>query len=143
MKIGKTIEALRIGDTVEHSKTITEKDVEAFGEITQDYNPAHFDADYAAQTMFKKRISHGMLVGSLFSKLLGTDLPGYGTIYVGQTLTFLKPVYLGDTITARVEITDINKEKNRVILSCVAVNQMGKKVVVGEAKVMPPIQKEK
>ena len=135
---GKTINELSIGDTVSHKKVITERDIEMFGEITGDYNPAHFDKEYASKTMFKKRISHGMLVGSLFSKLLGMNLPGPGSIYISQTLRFRRPVYFGDEIKAVVTIKEINTEKNRVILECIAYNQNNEKVVIGEAELMPP-----
>ncbi len=142
MTIGKTIQELSVGDQVHHSKTITQEDVETFGDIIQDHNPAHFDAEYAKQTMFKKRISHGMLVGSLFSGLIGTKLPGNGTIYTKQSLKFTKPVYFNDVITASITITHINEEKNRVVLDCKAVNQDGDVVIVGEAEVMPPKAKD-
>ncbi|MCK7485107.1 MAG: MaoC family dehydratase [Bacillus subtilis] len=89
---------------------------------------------------FRSRIVHGFLVGSLFSAILGTTLPGLGTIYTGQTLKFTKPVYFNDTITASVSVKDIIVEKNRVVFDCVAVNQRGETVILGEATVMPPKQ---
>lgn len=137
MKLGKTISEIKIGDEAFHLKEITEKDIEMFGEITSDYNPAHFDAEYAATTMFKKRISHGMLVGSLFSKVFGMDLPGPGAIYIGQTLKFKRPVYFGDTIKAVVTIREMNIERNRITCDCVAYNQREEVVIVGEAELMP------
>ena len=138
MRIGKTIIELELGDTVSYKKIITEKDIEMFGEITGDYNPAHFDEEYASKTIFKKRIAHGMLIGSLFSKLLGTDLPGPGSIYISQTLSFRRPVYFGDEIKAEVKVIDLNIEKNRVKFECIAYNQNNEKVVIGEAELMPP-----
>ena len=143
MIIGKTINELQIGDKASHKKIITEKDIELFGEITGDYNPAHFDDEYAKKTIFKKRIAHGMLVGSLFSKLLGLDLPGPGSIYVSQTLRFKRPVYFGDEITAEVKIIALNNERNRVTFECIAYNQNNEKVVIGEAELMPPKKEDK
>ena len=143
MMIGKSINEIKLGDTVSHKKVITEKDIEMFGEITGDYNPAHFDEEYASKTIFKKRIAHGMLIGSLFSKLLGTDLPGAGSIYISQTLRFRRPVYFGDEIKAEVTVKEINNEKNRVKFDCIAYNQNNEKVVIGEAELMPPTKEEK
>jgi len=143
MIIGKSIKELSIGDSVSHKKIITEKDICLFGEITGDYNPAHFDAQYAKETIFKKRIAHGMLIGSLFSKLLGMELPGPGSIYISQTLRFRRPVYFRDEIKAEVKIIEINTEKNRVKFECIAYNQDNEKVVIGEAELMPPIKEEK
>lgn len=136
--IGKTIEELHIGDTAFQEMEITKEHVETFGEITNDYNPAHFDSDYASKTIFKKRISHGMYIGSLFSKVFGMDLPGKGTIYVSQSLKFKRPVYFGDIIKASVTIREMNVERNRVYFDCVAINQSGDVVILGEAEIMPP-----
>lgn len=138
-----TIHEIQIGDHASQTMTITEEHVETFGHITNDYNPMHFNETYAATTMFKKRIAHGMYVGSLFSKLFGMDLPGEGTIYVSQSLRFKRPVYFGDTITATVTVTDKNPEKNRVYFECVATNQDGSVVIVGDAEIMPPIEDSK
>ncbi|MCK5761432.1 MAG: MaoC family dehydratase [Candidatus Izimaplasma sp.] len=140
--IGKTIQELKVGDKVSNKTIITEKNVEMFGEIIGDFNPAHFDEEYASKTIFKKRIAHGMLIGSLFSKLLGTYLPGPGSIYISQSLRFRRPVYFGDEINAVIKITEINVEKNRVKLECIAYNQSNDKVVIGEAEIMPPIKEE-
>jgi len=137
LKKGKTIHQLSIGEQAFITKTIKETDVETFGRITGDYNPAHFDEAYAATTMFKKRIAHGMLIGSLFSPVLGLQLPGPGVIYVSQSLKFTRPVYFEDVITATVTVTDINVDKNRIILSCEAFNQDEQLVVKGEAVMMP------
>jgi len=137
----KTIKEISIGDTAFQLKTITERDIELFGEVTNDFNPAHFDAEYASKTMFKKRISHGMLVGSLFSKVFGMDLPGEGSIYISQTLRFRRPVFFGDVIKAVVTVKEINVEKNRVRFDCIAFNQDGERVVVGEAEMMPVKEK--
>lgn len=137
MNKGKTIKEMTLGQEESLKKIITENDVETFGEITGDYNPAHFDEDYAKTTMFKKRIAHGMLVGSLFSPILGMKLPGPGAIYVNQTLKFTKPVYFGDEITAKVKVVELNTEKNRVVFDCEATNQHGDVVILGQAIMMP------
>ncbi len=134
----KSIDQIKLNDTAFQVKTITERDVELFGEISNDLNPAHFDEEYASSTMFKHRISHGMLVGSLFSKVFGMDLPGEGSIYLSQSLSFRKPVYLNDTIKAEVTVKEIIKEKNRVWFDCVAYNQNDEIVILGEALIMPP-----
>ena len=138
--IGKTIDLIKIGDSAFQEKVITEHDIELFGEVTNDYNPAHFDSEYAKGTIFKKRISHGMLIGSLFSKVFGMDLPGNGSIYLSQSLRFRRPVYFGDVITATVTVTEIDLEKNRVKFDCVATNQSDVAVVIGEAIIMPPVK---
>jgi len=139
--IGRTIDLINVGDYASQEKTITERDIELFGEVTNDYNPAHFDSEYAKGTMFKHRISHGMLIGSLFSKVFGMDLPGEGSIYLTQFLRFRRPVYFGDTITATVKVVDIDLMKNRVKFECTATNQNDVAVVLGEAEIMPPEKK--
>ena len=139
--IGKTIDLIKVGDTAFQVKTITERDIELFGQVTNDYNPAHFDSEYAATTMFKKRICHGMLVGSLFSKIFWMDLPGKGSIYLTQSLRFRRPVYFEDIITATVSVIDVDLIKNRVRFDCVAKNQNDVVVVIGEALIMPPEKK--
>ena len=136
-----TIEELKIGQTSSFTKTITETDVYLFAGITGDFNPAHVNAQYAANTRFKERIAHGMLSASLISTILGTSLPGKGTIYLGQQVKFLFPVRLGDTITATVEVKELVKEKNRVILHTFCTNQEGDLVVDGEATVLAPLKK--
>lgn len=138
--IGKTINDLHVGDTAFQTVVITEQNVETFGEITNDFNPAHFDSEYAKNTMFKKRISHGMYIGSLFSKVFGMDLPGKGSIYVSQSLEFKRPVYFNDVIKAVVTIRELNTERNRAYFDCVAYNQNDEIVVKGEACLMPPKQ---
>jgi acyl dehydratase len=135
--MGKTINQINIGDSAYQMKVITEQDIEMFGEVTNDKNPVHFDSEYASKTMFKKRISHGMLIGSLFSKVFGMDLPGEGSIYISQTLRFRRPVFLYDEIKAEVTVKELDVEKNRVYFDCIAYNQDGERVVVGEACMMP------
>jgi len=136
--IGKTIEELQVGDTAKFSKTISESDVYLFAGITGDLNPAHVNEDYAKKTFFKTRIAHGMLSASLISTVIGTKLPGPGTIYMGQEVRFLAPVKFGDTVTAVVEVAEIIADKKRVRLKTYCVNQDNQTVVDGEALVSPP-----
>lgn len=136
--LGKGIEELLVGDVAEFSKTITEADVVLFAGVTGDLNPAHVDQVWAEGTRFKGRIAHGMLSAGLISAVLGMRLPGPGTIYLSQELRFLAPVRIGDTVTARVEVEEIVKGKNRVRLRTTCRNQDGTQVVDGVAWVMPP-----
>ena len=136
--IGKTIDALNIGDRAGFTKTISESDVYLYAGITGDLNPAHINEPYAANTFFKTRIVHGMLPAGFISAVIGTQLPGPGTIYVSQTIHFKAPVSFGDTITASVEVIEINTEKNRVRLLTACENQDGVTVLDGEAMVSPP-----
>lgn len=133
-----TIIDLHVGDSASLMKSFSEADVLSFALVSGDANPAHVNEEYAKTTMFKTRIVHGMLVGSLFSAISGTKLPGLGSIYTFQSLKFVKPVYLDETITATVTVKEVIMEKNRVIFDCVAQNNQGEVVVVGEATIMPP-----
>lgn len=135
---GKTIAQLSIGDNASFQKTISETDVYLFAGITGDINPAHLNEMEAQKTIFKGRIAHGMLTASLISAVLGVQLPGPGTIYLGQDLKFLAPVRFGDTIRAEVEVIEIILEKNIVKLNTVCLNQNDVVVVKGIATVMPP-----
>jgi 3-hydroxybutyryl-CoA dehydratase len=136
--IGKTIDQLKVGDTAKFSKTISESDVYLFAGVTGDLNPAHINEDYAKDTYFKTRVAHGMLSASFISTVIGTMLPGPGTIYMRQEVSFLKPVKIGDTVTAIVEIAEIMADKKRIRLKTYCINQEDKKVVDGEAIVSPP-----
>ena len=136
--IGKTIEELKVGDTAKFSKTISESDVYLFAGVTGDLNPAHVNEDYAKDTFFKTRIVHGMLSASLISTVIGTMLPGPGTVYMRQEVSFLAPVKFGDTVSAVVEVAEIIAEKKRVRLTTYCINQDNTKVVDGEAVVSPP-----
>ena len=135
---GKTMAELNLGDFAEFSKTVSEADVYSYAGVTGDFNPAHINETYAAGTFFKGRIAHGMLAGGFISTVIGTILPGPGTIYIRQELNFIAPVRIGDTITARVEVMEKKVEKNRVRLRTRCVNQDGTLVVDGEALVSPP-----
>lgn len=139
---GKSIDELRVGDAASFSKTVSESDVYLFAGVTGDFNPAHIDESYAEKTFFKTRIAHGVLAAGFLSAVLGTRLPGPGTIYLRQSLNFRAPVVIGDTITATVEVIEILKEKKRVKLSTVCVNQEGTVVLDGEAVVSPPKPKK-
>ena len=136
--IGRTFDQLEVGDSSEFSKTISEADVYLYAGISGDLNPAHINEPYAANTFFKTRIAHGMLPAGFISAVIGTQLPGPGTIYVSQTIHFKAPVSFGDTITASVEVIEINTEKNRVRLLTACENQNGVTVLDGEAMVSPP-----
>lgn len=124
---------LRIGDRASISKTITEADLLLFAGISFDHNPLHMDKEYAKTTRFGERIAHGMLTASLISAVLGTKLPGPGAIYLSQTIKFLKPVKIGDTITATAEVTVYNPEKRLVTLQTDCFSQHETKVLEGEA----------
>lgn len=134
----KTIHSIQIGDSASFTKTITETDIILYAGISGDFNPAHIDAEHAKGSMFGQRIAHGMLSASFISNVLGTQLPGPGTIYMAQELRFVKPVYVGDTVTATVTVTQRIPEKNRLILDTAVTNQRGEKVITGTATVMPP-----
>lgn len=133
-----TMQELKVGQSDSFSKTITETDVYLFAGITGDLNPAHVDEEYVQNTRFGKRIAHGMLSAGLISNVLGTKLPGPGTIYLSQQVDFKAPVYFGDTVTAVVEVEELIPEKNRAILHTYCRNQEGVIVVEGKATVMPP-----
>ena len=126
-------QSLRVGDTASLSKVLSEQDVLTFAEITRDCNPVHVDEAFAAQTRFGRRIAHGMLTAGLISAVLGTQLPGPGSIYLSQSLKFRAPVYLGDTITAVVEVIAVRQDKPIVTLATTCKNQKGETVVEGEA----------
>ena len=136
--IGKTIEELKVGDTARFSKTVSESDVYLFAGVTGDLNPAHVNEDYAKDTFFKTRIAHGMLSASFISTVVGTMLPGPGTVYMRQEVSFLAPVKFGDTVTAIVEVAEIIADKKQVRLITYGVNQENTTVVDGEALVSPP-----
>lgn len=129
-------ENLKIGMKESISKTITETDIILYSGISLDCNPVHLNIIYAESSKFKKRIAHGMLTAGLISAVLGTKLPGEGTIYLEQNLKFKQPVYIGDTITATCEIIEIQKSLRKLTLSTICTNQNGKIVLIGEAKVI-------
>jgi 3-hydroxybutyryl-CoA dehydratase len=124
------------GDTASLSRTISDDDIRAFANATGDHNPLHLDEEFAKQTRFGKRIAHGMLSASLISAVIAQDLPGVGSIYLGQTLQFVAPVFLGDTVTARVTVTSIREDKPIIKLETVCTNQRDDVVIRGEATVL-------
>lgn len=134
--IGKTIADVSPGDRAELTRVVEEDDLAAFIEAVGDHNPVHRDAHYAATTPFKGPIVPGIFTAGLISAVIGTQLPGPGAIYLSQSLKFVKPVRAGDVITARVEVLEVIRERNRIRLGTVCVNQRGEEVLSGEAWVM-------
>jgi 3-hydroxybutyryl-CoA dehydratase len=127
---------LKIGQSAEVTHTITTDDIQTFGDLSGDYNPLHFNDEWAKTTMFGGRIAHGLLSASFISTVIGMKLPGPGTIYLSQSMKFMRPVRIGDTITARVEVAALNDEKKRVTMKTVCTNQDQEVVVDGEALIM-------
>lgn len=131
------IKTMKVGEIRRYHRVITKDDVARFGALTGDTNKAHFDEAYTKTTMFKKPIVHGMMLGSLFSRIFGLEYPGEGTIYCSQSLKFLKPVYPDEPIEVVVTVKDITMEKNRVIFTTEIFDQSGDCVLTGEAMLMP------
>ncbi len=136
-----TYDEITIGQTASFSKQVEELDVMLFSALSGDINPVHLDEAYAAQTVFGGRIAHGMLTGAVISAALAMELPGPGTVYLGQSLRFSRPVKLGDRITAHLEVSDKRDDKGFVTLTCKVLNQDDKLVASGEAQVMAPREK--
>ncbi|WP_022723071.1 MaoC/PaaZ C-terminal domain-containing protein, partial [Rhodopseudomonas sp. B29] len=137
----RTYDEIALGDTASLVRTLTAQDIAVFAIMSGDVNPMHVDAEYAKSDMFHQVIAHGMWGGALISTLLGTQLPGPGTIYLDQSLRFKKPVLLGDTITVTVKVTEKNDAKKRLLLDCRATNQHGDEVITGIAEVIAPTEK--
>ncbi len=137
----RTFSELRVGDSASLSRTLTYRDIELFAIMSGDVNPAHVDKEFADSDMFHKIIAHGMWGGALISTVLGTQLPGPGAIYLGQSLRFRRPVGLGDTITVTVKVAEMDEDKHRVTLECQAANQRGEIVISGTAEVIAPTEK--
>jgi len=137
----RTFDEMKVGDTASLTRTLTYRDIELFAVMSGDLNPAHLDEAFAQSSRFHKIIAHGMWGGALISAVLGTQLPGPGSIYLGQSLRFRHPVGLGDTITVTVTVTEKNAEKKRVTLECQATNQRGEVVISGTAEVIAPTEK--
>jgi 3-hydroxybutyryl-CoA dehydratase len=134
------IEDIEIGMRRHLRKEITDRDIELFAEVSTDRNPVHLDDDYAMETIFEGRIAHGMLTAGLISAVIGEQLPGHGTIYLGQSLKFLAPVRPGDVVVAEVEVMQIDYGKRRVTLDTRCLVD-GKPVLKGEATVLAPTKK--
>ena len=124
------------GDTASLSKTIGDDDIRAFADASGDHNPLHLDEEFAKQTRFGRRIAHGMLSASLISAVIANELPGEGSIYLGQTLKFMAPVFLDDTVTARVTVSEVREDKPILKLETVCTNQHDEVVIKGEATVL-------
>lgn len=141
MKISNVIyDDLNIGDSECHTMLLTDKIIRGFAELTGDYNPVHLDENFANNSIFKQRIGHGLWASSLISTVLGTKLPGAGTIYLEQKLNFLKPVFIGDSVTAHITLSE-KLHKGKVVFECVVTNGDGVDVISGMAIVLAPSKK--
>lgn len=138
-----TFEELEIGQSAELKRTLTQKDIELFAAVSGDVNPAHMDEHYAENSLFHGVIGHGMWSGGLISTVLGTELPGPGTIYLQQDMRFKKPVMLGDEVTVRVSVKSKRDDKPVVVFDCICLNEKGEVLVEGTATVLAPTEKIK
>jgi phosphotransacetylase/acyl dehydratase len=139
----RTFDEIRVGDSASLVRTLSKEDIDLFAVMSGDVNPAHVDEEYARSDQFHKIIAHGMWGGALISTLLGTKLPGPGTIYLGQTLTFKRPVAVGDQVTVSVTAAAKDPERHRVTFDCRCTNQKGEVVITGRAEVLAPTEKVK
>lgn len=130
--------AVEVGMSASRTRRVTAEDIELFARASGDHNPVHLDEEYAATTQFGKRIAHGMLTVSIISAILGNDLPGEGSIYLGQEVKFKAPVYIGDEITATVACIKYREDRRIATFSTTATNQDGTVVLTGEAVVIAP-----
>jgi acyl dehydratase len=137
----RTFDEIEVGESAALKRTLSWRDIELFAVMSGDVNPAHVDAEYARSDIFHKIVAHGMWGASLISTLLGTRLPGPGTIYLEQTLVFRHPVIIGDTITVSVAVASKDQTRHRVVLDCRCVNQRGETVIDGTATVLAPTEK--
>ncbi|MHC8321197.1 MaoC family dehydratase [Pseudomonas sp. GB2N2] len=128
---------LVVGTKANYSQTITDADIKAFAGVSGDHNPVHVDDEYAAKSRFGKRIAHGLMSAGFFSAIFGTRIPGPGCVYVSQSLNFIRPVYIDDTVTAEVEVTRIDLAKRRVFFNTVC-KVKGKNVITGSAEIFVP-----
>lgn len=131
------LEEIKVGMTASYTQTITDADVKAFAGVSGDHNPVHLSEDYARNSRFKDRIAHGLLTASFFSAIFGTKLPGEGCVYAGQNLQFKRPVYLGDTVIAKVTVTAVDIPKRHVTFETVCTVK-GKSVTTGTADIFIP-----
>nr|WP_232230273.1 bifunctional enoyl-CoA hydratase/phosphate acetyltransferase [Halomonas sp. 1513] len=137
----RTFDEIQVGDSASIHKRLTLEDIKLFAIMSGDINPAHVDDDYAKSSRFQEVIAHGMWGGALISTVLGTELPGPGTLYVGQSLRFLAPVRLGDVLTVSVKVRDKEARRSRITFDCRCANQNGESVIEGEAEVVAPREK--
>ena len=135
---GYTFEEIQLGMNASVENTVSDADIRSFADVSGDYNPVHLDAEFARETPFGDRISHGMLTASYISAVFGMHLPGPGAIYVTQTLNFKRPVWIGDVIRTRVTVAEMFPAKRRVRFECVCRNGEDKVVLEGEAMMMIP-----
>lgn len=143
MQISNVIfDEISVGDSASHTRLITHREVEAFAVVSGDHNPLHLDPEYAANTDFGEVIAHGMLTGALISATIAMQLPGPGSVYLGQSIQFRAPVFLGDTLTVALTVTDKHAKRPWVTLACVVTNQDDKTVARGDAQVQAPTVKE-
>ncbi len=143
MKLGLTIDEISIGDSASFSKTVSESDIYLFAGITGDFNPMHVNEEFSKKTPFGSRIAHGGITTSLIAPVLGTMLPGLGTVALETTCKFKAPVYPGDTVTATATVTEKNVEKNQVSMDFTWTKQDGTVVAKGQGRVMPPREEMK
>lgn len=136
-----TIDELEIGQTANYEKTLTEREIILFAAASGDTNPVHMDEEYASGTPFGGRIAHGIWTASLISAAIANVMPGPGSIYLGQSLKFSRPVKIGDTITIQLEIIEKNEKRKRVSIQCSGSNQDGKQIISGVAEVQAPTEK--
>ena len=135
-----TFDDIAVGDTAHYSRLVTDREIHLFAAVSGDHNPVHLDPEYAAQTTFGECIAHGMLTGAFVSAAIAMQLPGPGSIYLGQSLQFRAPVMLGDTLTVTLEVTEKHPKKPWVTIACSVVNQNDKVVARGEAQVAAPTE---
>ncbi len=136
-----TYDEIEIGQTACYTKTVEERDLQLFAAVSGDANPLHLDEAFAATTVFGGRIAHGMLTGAYISAAIAMQLPGPGTVYLGQSLRFRLPVKIGDTLSVQLEVTEKRDRRKTVTLECKVFNQNEKMVASGTAEVMAPTQK--
>lgn len=134
----RTFDEIAIGDSASISRLVTDREIQLFAAVSGDHNPVHLDPEFAASTQFGECIAHGMLTGAFISAAIAMELPGPGSIYLGQTLEFRAPVKLGDTLHVNLEVTAKHDRKPWVTIACRVDNQDGKTVAKGEANVMAP-----
>lgn len=137
---GMLIEDIQVGMTVSYSQTITDSDIKSFAGISGDNNPVHMSDEYATGSRYRKRIAHGFISASFFSALFGTKLPGPGCVYVSQSLSFKRPVFIGDTVTATIVVKSVDKSKYKVLFQTVC-KVKNKTVIDGEAVIFIPPDK--
>ena len=140
--LGKKITDIKIGDTAYFAKTISESDVNMYAGVTGDVNPMIVDEEFAKKTKYGRRIAHGMLIASFFSNIVGTKLPGPGTMHKSYKVRFLKPVFIGDSIETKVEVVQVCTDTNTVEVQVECINQDGEKVLEGQGLVFPPANQE-